>query len=492
MYRSNIDGVPVLRFSEPGPLHATLRFGVGARDETYRTLGISRLVAALAVHATRQRLPDGVEPVVSAGIEETRFTVSGTREEVSDCLEALCLALSDLPADRLDEMTHTLDGEVARSVDDPRTVGALNARYGSQAAGLEGHERSQHHLPSADTLLGHAAAWFTRANAVLTLTGPNPAGLRLPLPPGERPRRFAPQARYPRASWTHRNIDGVALSVEAPVGSVAMAVAHRILRERVTAALAGRRVSAAPAEAATALHDSVTVVRLLLASGPAGGAEDVAATMWSQALSLARDEPAPAEVARHRSLPEDPPPRARTLDDAARSELFGIPFLDEGSRRRALEGVTPQDVRDSWQRAMERAQLVVPEGLLLHLPGPNGRRLWCTSCWTWDEIPPRGQEFREHRGKRAFRRAAERHWVVLTPRSVVSCTPGVYHELRFDDVIALERWGPERNLIGRCGCSIGVDPAWYRGGHRLTRAVDEAVPADLAFDGVELPLPDRS
>ncbi|MEU2287076.1 hypothetical protein ABZ614_35055 [Streptomyces sp. NPDC013178] len=482
MHHSHVDGVPVLRFSEPGPLRATLRFGVGARDETYRTLGISRLVAALAVHATQRRLPQEAEPVVSTGLEETRFTVSGSREEVSDCLEALCSALSDLPTDRLGEVARALEGEVARSLD-PRAVGALNARYGSQAAGLEGHERSRHHLPTADMLLGHAAAWFTRGNAVLTLTGPAPVGLRLPLPPGERPRRSAPQARHPRASWTHRNIDGVALSVEASVGSAAAAVAHRILRERVTATLACQPVSAAPAEAATALLDSGTVVRLLLASARTSDAEGVAATVWSEALSLAGEEPTAAEVARHCAPLEGAPARLRTLDDAARSELFGTPCLDEGSRRRALEGVTPRDVRDSWQQAMERAQLVVPNGLLLDFAGPDGRRLWCTSCWTWDEIPPWGQVFREPLVKRAFRRAAERHWVVLTPESVVSCRPGMYHELRFDDVIALERWGAERNLIGRCGCNVGIDPGWYRDGQRLARAVDEAVPAELAFDG---------
>ncbi|MEU5437957.1 hypothetical protein AB0G73_31925 [Streptomyces sp. NPDC020719] len=490
MHHSYVDGVPVLRFSEPGPLHATLRFGVGARDETYRMLGISRLVAALAVHAVRQQLPETAEPVVSSGLEETRFTVSGTREEVAECLAVLCRVLPDLPADRLGEVAPALDGEAARSLD-PRAVGALNARYGSQAVGLEGHERSQHHLPTADMLLGHAAVWFTRSNAVLTLTGPEPVGLRLPLPPGERPRRFAPQARYPRASWTHRNIDGVALSVETPVGSAAAAVAHRILRERVTAALADQQGPAAPAEAAAALHDSGTVVRLLLAPASASDAEGVAATVWSQALSLARDEPAPAEVARHRSLPEGPSARLRTLDHAARAELFGTPCLDEGSRRRALESVIPRNVRDSWQRAIQRAQLVVPAGLLLCFAGPDGRRLWCTSCWTWDETAPWGQVFREPRAKRAFKRAAERHWMVLTDKSVVSCTPGAYHELRFDDVIALERWGLERNLIGRCGCTIGVDPAWYRDGQRLVRAVDEAVSAELAFDGTGTPPPDH-
>ncbi|MFG3370529.1 hypothetical protein ACGF0K_36970 [Streptomyces sp. NPDC048156] len=437
---------------------------------------------------TRQQIPEQADLVVSASLEETRFVVSGTHQEVSDCLEVLCVALSDLPVGQLGEVAHTLDGEAASCLD-LRTAGALNARYGSQATGLEGHERSWHYLPTADMLLGHAAAWFTRANAVLTLTGPNPAGLRLPLPLGDRPRRSAPQARQPCASWTHRNIDGVALSVETPVGSAAAAVAHRILRERVTAAVTGQPLREAPVEAATALHDSVTVVRLLLASTPASDAEGVAATMWSEALSLARNEPAPAEVARHCPPSGGAAEKLRTLDDAARTELFGTPFLDEGSRRHALECVTPRDVRDSWQRAMERAQLVVPQGLLLHLKGPDGRRLWCTSCWTWDEIPPGGQAFRQPPVKHVLRRTAERHWVILTGESVVSCKPGAHHELRFDDVIALERWGSERNLIGRCGCNVGVDPAWYRGGQRLTRALDDAIPTELAFDGAELARP---
>ncbi|MFC9529073.1 hypothetical protein ACFT38_00750 [Streptomyces sp. NPDC056975] len=488
MHRSHVDGVPVLRLSEPGPIHASLRFGIGARDETYRTLGISQLVATLAAHATRHQIPEPAEPVVSTSLEETRFAVSGTHQEVSDCLEALCVALSDLPVGHLSEVAHTLDGEVASSLD-LRTAGALNAWYGTQATGLEGHERSGHYLPTPDMLLEHAAAWFTKANAVLTLTGPNPADLRLPLPPGDRPRRTAPQARQPRATWTHRNIDGVALSVEMPVGSAAATVAHRILRERVTTAVTGQPLRKAPAEAAAVLHDSVTVVRLLLTSTPASDAERVAATMWSEAMSLATNEPAPAEVARHSAPPEEAVEKLRTLDDAARAELFGTPFLDEGSRRRALECVTPRDVRDSWQRAMEQAQLVVPQGLLLHLTGPDGRRLWCTSCWTWDEIPPWGQVFRQPLAKHVFRRTTDRHWLILTGKSVVSCTPSAYHELRFDDVIALERWGPERNLIGRCGCNVGVDPALYRGGQGLIRALDDAVPAELAFDGAELAPP---
>jgi hypothetical protein len=485
MHRSLVDGVPVLHFFEPGPLHTTLRFGVGARDETFRRLGISRLVAALAVHTTQRRLPGGPEPVVSVGVEETRFDISGTAEDVSGCLEALCLALSDPPTEQLDGVARALQDEGVRNVD-PRAVGALNVRYGSHAAGLECRKHSWHHLPTADMVLEHAAVWFTRDNAVLTSTGPALAGLRLPLPQGERPRRSAPPARYPRASWAHRDIDGVVLSVEAPITSAATTVAHRILRERVTAALGHRPQAAAMVEETTALYDRGTVVRLLLTSATASDAEATAATVWGQAMYLARKEPAADELAQHRSVLEGTPTRQHILEDAARSELFGTPWPDEEGRRRALETVTPQDVRDSWRRAMDRAQLVVPDGLLLDLAGPDGRRLWCTSCWTWDEMAPWGRVFRAPLTHRVFRPAAQRHWAVLTAESVVVCTAGAYHELRFDEVIALERRGPARNLIGPCGCDVGIDPAWYRGGQQLVSAIDQAVPAELAFDGARL------
>jgi hypothetical protein len=531
MHHSHVDGVPVLRFADSGPLRGTLLFGAGARDETYRTRGVNRLVADLAVRETRRRLREAVGPVVSTGVAETRFTVSGTQKEVADCLGELCRVLGALPTDKLDEMPYTCDSETVAALD-PAAAAALNARFGAQGLGLvgqecRGHRPVEHRPLTAEVLLGHAAAWFTRANAVLTLIGPDPVGLRLPLPTGVRPNRFAPRARYPRASWTHRNLAGLALSVEAPTGSAAMTVAHRILRERTSTAFARLQTPAVPTGAATVPHDSTTDIRLLFipplptpeAAAPdadlssegtpdsedsplPGGAptpeaaptpdatpitpaqvEALAATMWSEALRLARSETAQDEVDRHRGGDAPEEARSLALEAAARAELFGAPDLDEDGRR-ALDGVTPQDVRDAWQQAMAGAQLVVPDGLLLDLAGPDGRRLWCTSCWTWDELPPWGETFREPLVKRVFRRAGDRHWTVLTDDAVVSCRTGAHHTLRFDDVVAMERHGPERVLIGRCGCDVGLDPSWYRGGKRLIRAVDEAVPAELAFDGV--------
>jgi hypothetical protein len=474
MHRSHLDGVPVFRFTESGLVHAALRFGVGTRDETFRTLGITRVVAALAVETVRRRIPEepqlavpvGVGIGVGVGVEETCFTVSGRAEDVAARLTALSLALSelsDLSAERLEEVARRLHHEVDETVD-PRAVAALNARYGSHTAGLECGKHGWHHLPTAGMVLEHTAAFFTRANAVLTFTGPDPAGLRLPLPQGVRPRRTAPAARYPRTPWTHRDIDGVVLSVEAPVDSAAAAVAHRILRERLASALGRGSEAAAPVEVTAALHDRGRLVRLLVTSATASDAEAVAATVWREAMRLARQEPASEELVRARTEAEGLPARLRTLDDVARGELFGTPCLDEGSRRRAVESVTPRDVRDAWQEAMAQAQLVVPQGLLLDPRRPGQSSPVVHVLLDLGRAGPVGEVFRPPLARRAFTRASERHWMVLTAESIVACTPGAYHELRFDDVVALERWGPARNVIGPCGCPVGIDPASYRGG----------------------------
>ncbi|MCW8375938.1 peptidase M16 family protein [Streptomyces justiciae] len=471
MHHSHVDGVPVFRCAEAGELRATLRFGAGVRDEAYRTRGVSALVAALAVRETGRRTSETALSVRAAtGIGETAFSVSGRTEDVVEQLAALCAALGELPVDGV------AAGVGAASCLPWPAAAALNARYGAQASGLDGQERTCPWPPTTEMVQAHAATWFTKANAVLTLTGPEPVGLRLPLPEGNRPQRSAPRARYPRASWTHRSIDGIAVSVETPVDSAASDVAHRVLHDRVTAALAERPTPVGPVETTVVPHDSKTVVRLLFTPAPADAVEEVAATLWSHALRLARIAPEQTEVDRHR---RDATP---LLDIAAHAELFGTPDPDEDGRRRALDAVTPDDVRDAWRLAMSQAQLVVPSGQLLDLAGPDGRRLWCTSCWTWDELPPWGEKFHEPLRRRAVRRSQERHWTILTRDSVVFCTAGPFHTLRFDEVIAVERHGSERVLIGRCGCEIGIDPAWYRGGRRLIRALDEAVPAQLAYD----------
>ncbi|MYW62573.1 hypothetical protein GTY65_00535 [Streptomyces sp. SID8379] len=485
MISSYVDGVPTLRIPAPGPVRACLRFGVGARDETYSTLGVGRAVAALATIGC----PTGqVAPDISAGLDETRFSVSGSLEDVGACLKNLCLALSGLPVDRFGEATDEPDFGGAGTFD-PRVAAALNARYGSQAEGLPGHVDVLLRPPAAESVLRHAATWFTRTNAVLTWIGPEPAGLRLPLPQGPTPHRTAPQARHSRASWTHRNINGVALSVEMPAQSAAASAAHRILRARVAAALPAGQSGPAETESVTTVHDSATLVRLLLAPASAADAHNVAATLWSQALFLADKEPTSAEVAHHGApTRESAQPTLATFDAAARAVLFDTPHprnalnSEPDGPRPAPEAVTPAHVRAAWRQALQGAQLVVPPGLLLDFAAPDGRRLWCTSCWTWDESAPWGRTFREPPLKRAVRRSARTQWAVLTDESLVSCRPGAHHELRFDDVLALERHGSDRALIGICGCTIGISPSWYRGGQQLVRAIDNAVSADLTFD----------
>ncbi|MEV8628558.1 hypothetical protein [Streptomyces sp. NPDC051079] len=276
----------------------------------------------------------------------------------------------------------------------------------------------------------------------------------------------------------------VTLSVEAPLVSAAATVAHRILVERVTRALSDEAPAASSVQVTTALHDATTAVQVLAVTPLDGQTEAMATMLWAQARGLALADPTQEEVTRNASS-LDGLAGQFAVDAAIRRELFATTSFDEAGTRAALAAVTPQDVRTAWRRAMERAQLLVPTGPILRLAGLDGRWLWCTTCWTWDEEAPWGQVFRPPRAKYLLTSASRRHWAVLTATSIVSCTAQAYHELRFDDVLALEQWGAERRLIGRCGCTIGLNPAWFRDGHRLIRAVDEAVPPELAFDGEE-------
>ncbi|MEV8628559.1 hypothetical protein [Streptomyces sp. NPDC051079] len=162
MHHSHVvDGIPVFRISQHGALEATLCFGVGVRDEKYATFGISHRIAQLTAHALHRQRPELPKPVVKSGFEETRFMVTGSPDEVSEGLELLCRSLSDLPGAVLGEAV-TATGEGYGQWFDEGAASALNARYGSQGAGLAGHEEIREGVPddesSSHSLLPGSAA----------------------------------------------------------------------------------------------------------------------------------------------------------------------------------------------------------------------------------------------------------------------------------------------------------------------------------------------
>ena len=183
MIRTEIDGVPVLWEQGPEPMTAALVFGVGARDETFRTTGVTHLIEHL-VMASLERSPLDRNAMVD--LNSTVFHATGRPEAVVDFINCVCAAVSDLPLGRLEKESRVLRAEEGIA-EHPAVAVALIARYGYRAQGLAGAAGPGPEQLSRTQVLDHARRYFTRANAVLVLSAQPPPGLRLDLPDGTRP-----------------------------------------------------------------------------------------------------------------------------------------------------------------------------------------------------------------------------------------------------------------------------------------------------------------
>ncbi|MFD3675410.1 hypothetical protein [Streptomyces sp. NPDC058613] len=492
MQRTQTDGVPVFSILEGDGLLAgvALRFGCGTRDETFRTMGVTHLVEALVMD--RLAAVDQADFGSFFSLDETRFHGYGTLDEAARFLEAVCRTLSDLPLDRLEHVAGRLDIEQAAPVDEQISQ-VLGARYGAHGLGLACHHGTGYRELTPEMVRTHAATYFTRANAALMVTGPVPPGLRLPLPYGARPSRGTPHVLAGHA-WARRDLTGVALAYEVPVGSAAARIGHQILITRVERLVRDRLGIASAVEAYVTARDAGSVERMLLLDAEEGREDAVAAALWGEAVRLAREAPTAEEVeeevawcrkgfVRQPSVPAE-------LQAASDSELYGVPYLDGPTMVRALEAITPADVREAVERAVAGALLVVPHGTPPSLTGLDGRRLEHTRvCERWDVPPPRGEVHGRPLRARLRRGGgggdAER--IVRTPRSLVWCQDDWYHEYRFDEVVELERWGDARRAVARCGCLLELVPGDFQGMDRLIRALDDAVPPARTRERAEPP-----
>lgn len=110
MNRTDVDGVPVLWQDAPAPLSACLVFGVGARHETFRTVGVTHLVE----HLVMATLPKShLDSNAHVDLGSTIFQATGRPEAVVEFISAVCAAIGDLPLSRLATEAGVLEAEGA-------------------------------------------------------------------------------------------------------------------------------------------------------------------------------------------------------------------------------------------------------------------------------------------------------------------------------------------------------------------------------------------
>jgi hypothetical protein len=468
--RIMVDGVPVLVADAPGPFTASLLFRVGVADEDLLTHGITHLVEHLALFRV-EPVPFDVDGYVE--LSHTGFAARGRPEQVASFLRAVCLALHDLPLDRLEAERRVLATE-----DHEPGLGdeLLSLTCGPVGFGLAGEPEHGLRLVDAAAVAAWARERFTAGNAVAWLSGPPPPGLSLPLPPGPRHPVPAvapiPALRFP--AWAEGPSGVVALGALAPLSTplrAATAVAERRADGRVRRELG---VSYEVAASVEGLDERVAQL-VLSADCQDHHAPRVRDELLGVLDALAAEGPSPGELAeevdRWRASAEDPEHALAEVDLAALDELLGRPHVPFAARLDELARCAPRDVAAALAGALERLVVLVPEG-----SGGPARAVMEVGEYEDAAAPVEGRAFRPRRAGVLRRRPAGGLVVGRDALAFLSGDEAVTVPLA--DVVALWRDADGvLELQGRDGRSVSFDPGELEDGDEARRLVEAAVPA---------------
>jgi zinc protease len=211
---TEINGITTIWTEAPEPLRAGLMFRTGRVDETLITAGHTHLIEHLAL-ADIGDFTQNSTGFVSETF--TGFLTAGCPEDVSIFFRKLCENLASLPGDRLEAQKKILLAEAAGRQYNAY-ANLLTWRYGANGYGLIGLPELGIRGATAEQLQELRKKRFTSGNAILWLSGPVPADLRLDLPPGEKQTvpRFAPILQTFPCWFVDEQCGGVAASATVP------------------------------------------------------------------------------------------------------------------------------------------------------------------------------------------------------------------------------------------------------------------------------------
>lgn len=471
-----IDGIPAFWWegppgeSEAGKSTAGLMFRVGMADETLSTRGITHLLEHLVLYPLRVDAARHFNG--QTGMLTTTFLTSGSAHEVTEFFKAVCATLRDLPASRVQKEKQVLKAE-AGGRDLSPTALLWRHRYGAEGYGLCSYPELGLDRAGLGDLESWAVRGFTRGNAALWIVGGEPPdGLRLDLPDGARMAvREMPGTIRRAPAYFNAKVAGPVFSglVER---SVAAQVYASVLADRVTGELRyqqaltyspvtqylvrdGRHAHIVAGADGTPESMSVLTAEFLrlvsrLREHPV---EDSELRRVTERLSRHRDAPAPADV------------RAQ-VTRAAENTLLGRPIQDPEVWRQTLDGLTAGDVRRVAEEAFESGVFVLPPrqqpfiGGIPHVP-------WASEgAVPGRDVPAADAPFVATR-------------LVIGEDGVSIGQDKEVRTVRFADCAAVLA-SPDggRELIGRDGIAVSIEPTLWRLPPTAMTRIEEAVPED--------------
>ena len=479
MQQTTVDGVTTFWEQGPEPLTAALVFRAGARHESFHTVQVTHLVE----HLVMGTLPKShLDCNARVEVDTTTFEATGKPQAVADFLRRVCVALGDLPVDRLEREQGVLAAEDGTSAH-PALCWGAGIRFGLTGPGLLNSAGAGVRRITPEQVRAFATEHFVRENAVLVLTGPPPDGLTLPLASGPRPREEAPVPTGMPTPGAMRVAPHPVLSAVLPRDPWASTVV-RLMVDRLTDDVRHARGLAYAIDFDSARVDADRTLFAVFTDGQEEHADAIAEALWSTLCALADEGPTQAELDHHLAgfvaYTEDPRASGDWMHGVAHQHLHDEPLHDRAEAVAALAAVTVEQVRAWAARARDTAvlgSLPAEDSEPRPLAGLPDHTEWVpTAHLPEDDVQRFGRKL-----------------VSLTPRDlsvsigsdgVALTAQGTTLAGRWEDVVAVARAEGIRLVHLANGTSLFLSARHLRNGGRVMELVDQRV-GHLAFESTE-------
>jgi predicted Zn-dependent peptidase len=471
--RTLVDGVPTYYVDVDTPFVATLAFRVSTADERLARAGITHLAEHLAMPIDEVR---GVDANASVQFPWTLFWAVGPPASAAEQLVAVSENLVEPPLERFETERRILETEAA-GIGGPGPIGVgYTLRFGARAYGLAGHQQHGLKAVTAEEVAAWTATYFTRANAVLWLTGPPPDELRVVLRDGVRMPAPAPEPiPYLELPSLYEGYGGddVILTMVAR-RSTQLVLVLEVAQRRL---LRGLRYEGGLSysvrfvyEPLTADEAHVVIVADSLEANVAGVRDRLVEMLRELAAAGATAD----EIARQAEYAErelrDPHASASRLVYSATKELLGGEQLTPAEFLQEYQEATPGSTARALAEALETALLLVPAGAGGRIDGFG----------PYPVESPRPLEGGKHRlrGLR-LRRDPNEPVLIAGTEGVAIEAPGSRAAVRFDECeLVLEHSKGTRALWSTDGFYVEIEPEFWRGGDEVVALVDRHAPPD--------------
>lgn len=481
--------LPALTADLPLSFTGAMSFGVGKRDESPRTAGISHLVEHLVM--ARVGRVDIAHNAVTA-IDHITLFASGDPDRVADFLNRVAAAVGDLHTITEDEIARQRDLIAIELGDDDQStgLGPLMDRYGAAGLGLADLGQPAHRSLTREEVVHFAGTWLHAGNVVLTFTGPVPNALAIDLPPARPTPTRNGDEPVRSGGWVLSGGPPLSLSLVVDGDPAARGLTTAVVERALHDELRTKRGLIYSVGGLNSIIDDTRRHAAYVMDPREGDVQTAAIAAMETLRNLADEGPSEENLGRlkadYASHCADPVAQQEELLEAAVAYIRGE--IDE--RRLGaldLDGVTSPEVAGTIRAAMPSLLLSmsVPE------IGPDAiEALGLSSAELESELTGKTRlELVKHLARPSvvllsprWFSGARGHQLLLDEDRIAVLSPATVIEVRWGDLVlagtdAEGGW----DLTDRYGRGIRTGPAVWRGWSRARSVLESRVPESIRY-----------